>query len=1366
MKTKKPLLVLAIALFTLADFHQGMLGQYLQDNYPFIPEAAGIPSYGPVYSYPTWSQTDWSGGPTGDMCTDNTNWNKFESSENVDYSSSPGQLASASNVEGILASSPFDSNVSIYHYTYIGAANVAPLNLSNSSSYIEVKGSCGPWRPITRMIPNAGTYPFLTTDQFQYRVHLKGDGGKDETVLDDIQLHYKKLLSCNGCRAIQCPNRPLVTIEMLGNSTVNIVKDSTYEDAGAWSYEGADARCDITPTSDVDTSTSGTYHVTYSGVNSCGVTTEVQRTVNVFDAPDEDNQPPTITLNGNSNVTVDQGTVYTDAGATASDPDFTTPDNPSNPQAVDLTSSIVTINRVDTSTLGTYRVTYNVSDAWGVPAQEVYRTVEVVEPGSGNGNTNNANDNTNGTNQNSSNGGTWTQTDWSGGSGQVNWNNNTMYDTGTNIDGSTSPGDLQLSPANNNIVYTTDTDFNGGTYTQTVVSGTGEPAYVGLAPDSGGMKLMEAEKSTSTGSGSVLSLATDLAETLLTPLFAATTYYTSGTYVSSLIDISSKGLPSLFSRQVQAPNKGQDITFEIRTWSDQNTPDYDWDSTSCFLNKSGLSPCMNSGSPYLQFRANFIGGTGTTEYPIIEQVTLQYPTDSAYNSTGVLTSSIFDSGDPTTVWGPLAYTIETPAQTDMTFEYSNDGGASWHSMQSGDMLGQSQTLRYRVTLQSLDGTATPVFHDITIPYEAGPPINSNQNNGNTNGGNSNTNSENDNTNDNTNGSASDYSDYIKLFYPYNHQLGPDSKVVIKYQPHKDDPPCYTCLMKKPVRIKVFVLGKGSMDYSQYNTPEGLYNVYPGDYVVFDLPPWDDKVHMNMVGYPNPASLRFVIEAQNMDPLNVPSDGTTFEPDPIGRLQSCFDDPPPPTVTAVTVDYQQSSLSTGPNVYVYPYVNITYTSDGVGSISKFYIYRRSADTQDNLNAQTFTFLPYELIEAGGDTGETVQEGFYDTDAPLNQYIQYQVFERINDLICSHSTTDSNVIYHNPYPENPGMYLEDLGNMTFSTMYKAFDHENGQISFGLVPHSTFMARTTNAIQSLVTGNAITPCNTGGTTAFVTFPTTNNQTITWSPTHVPSGNYDVCVQAQDSYGNRISNVGGATIDVPEEQPVGGGGVLPPQFPDQYGILQQPNTPSEQPSEEPSIPNDMHASAPIAGTSLGDEFAPVYFTDIANHWGKQYIDTLHERCNITGYTDEDGNPLHLFGPDDPISRAELVKILLQCQKIDGVKTDKKPFPDVDLNTWYAPYLTEGKNREWIEGYKDHTFKPLQIANQAEALKMILLSEISRENLQVDSISDLFQGTWFQKYMLYSITQKYINENDDPSQPMTRVDIAKLIYLIKGWGK
>jgi MYXO-CTERM domain-containing protein len=80
-----------------------------------------------------------------------------------------------------------------------------------------------------------------------------------------------------------------------------------------------------------------------------------------------DGTAPVITLIGDASVSVEVGNAYVDAGATAED-------------AVDgdISASITADSSVDVDTVGTYTVTYSVSDAAGNAAVEVTRTVSVV----------------------------------------------------------------------------------------------------------------------------------------------------------------------------------------------------------------------------------------------------------------------------------------------------------------------------------------------------------------------------------------------------------------------------------------------------------------------------------------------------------------------------------------------------------------------------------------------------------------------------------------------------------------------------------------------------------------------------------------------------------------------------------------------------------------------------------------------------------------------------------------------------------------------------------------------------------------------------------------------------------------------------
>ena len=149
---------------------------------------------------------------------------------------------------------------------------------------------------------------------------------------------------------------PVITV--LGDNPKTIEVGSNYNDAGATSDGGET----VTTTGTVDTNMVGVYTITYTVTDVSGNQATATRTVNVVDTT-----APVIELVGASTVTVEVGTAYLDAGATAVDN-----------YDGDVTSSIITTNNVDSNTVGTYLVTYDVTDASGNQAIQVSRTVSVT----------------------------------------------------------------------------------------------------------------------------------------------------------------------------------------------------------------------------------------------------------------------------------------------------------------------------------------------------------------------------------------------------------------------------------------------------------------------------------------------------------------------------------------------------------------------------------------------------------------------------------------------------------------------------------------------------------------------------------------------------------------------------------------------------------------------------------------------------------------------------------------------------------------------------------------------------------------------------------------------------------------------------
>ncbi len=156
---------------------------------------------------------------------------------------------------------------------------------------------------------------------------------------------------------------PIIT--MNGISPVDVPINTAYVDAGATALDNADGdiTANIVPNSNVNTTTLGNYSVTYDVSDISGnAALTVTRIVRVVDIT-----PPVITINGDNPVTLERTSPYTDAGATATDD-----------VDGDLTSAIVVYNPVDPNTVGTYTITYDVSDGSGNSAH-AERTVYVED---------------------------------------------------------------------------------------------------------------------------------------------------------------------------------------------------------------------------------------------------------------------------------------------------------------------------------------------------------------------------------------------------------------------------------------------------------------------------------------------------------------------------------------------------------------------------------------------------------------------------------------------------------------------------------------------------------------------------------------------------------------------------------------------------------------------------------------------------------------------------------------------------------------------------------------------------------------------------------------------------------------------------
>ena len=153
--------------------------------------------------------------------------------------------------------------------------------------------------------------------------------------------------------------------------------------------------------------------------------------------------------------------------------------------------------------------------------------------------------------------------------------------------------------------------------------------------------------------------------------------------------------------------------------------------------------------------------------------------------------------------------------------------------------------------------------------------------------------------------------------------------------------------------------------------------------------------------------------------------------------------------------------------------------------------------------------------------------------------------------------------------------------------------------------------------------------------------------------------------------------------------------------------------------------------------------------------ISAMTQAKLVHGY--EDG----LFRPDRGLSRIEALKIILNSADIatngysstqyiapevdrrGNIIPSPKPtldtakgvaFPDIPLESWYAPYVNAGEARNIIRGYENGKFYPQSFITRIEAYKMLFRAFDVLKDAPVEG------ENWFMPYLEYAINHNLTN--------------------------
>jgi len=195
-------------------------------------------------------------------------------------------------------------------------------------------------------------------------ITVTANGEVDTSIIGVYELVYSARdnsdNTSSATRMVNVVDTIAPVITLAGDTEVTIEFGEVLVDAGATAIDNADGVITVTANGEVDTSIIGVYELVYSATDDSGNTSSATRIVNVVDTT-----APVITLTGDTEVTIEFGEAYLDAGATAID-------------NVDDDISIIVDGEVNTFTIGSYQLTYTATDSSG-HSSSVTRDVTVIE---------------------------------------------------------------------------------------------------------------------------------------------------------------------------------------------------------------------------------------------------------------------------------------------------------------------------------------------------------------------------------------------------------------------------------------------------------------------------------------------------------------------------------------------------------------------------------------------------------------------------------------------------------------------------------------------------------------------------------------------------------------------------------------------------------------------------------------------------------------------------------------------------------------------------------------------------------------------------------------------------------------------------
>ena len=168
--------------------------------------------------------------------------------------------------------------------------------------------------------------------------------------------------------------------------------------------------------------------------------------------------------------------------------------------------------------------------------------------------------------------------------------------------------------------------------------------------------------------------------------------------------------------------------------------------------------------------------------------------------------------------------------------------------------------------------------------------------------------------------------------------------------------------------------------------------------------------------------------------------------------------------------------------------------------------------------------------------------------------------------------------------------------------------------------------------------------------------------------------------------------------------------------------------------------------------------YSDISNHWAKDFINDLISKNILSGY--QDGT----IKPDKNISRAELTTIVAKAMGLKPVENPVLDFADkANIPSWAAGYIAVAKEKGIVLGYNDKTFGPNKNCTRQEAVTIIMNAfKLGESDNKLTFKDEKEISSWAYKSVAKFTESKIIDGYPDntfkPGNNITRAEVFSVL--------